>query len=262
MFTKLKEPFGKAGLIVAMFALVMALVGGAYAANNGKRHHKKKNNAGLNGKQKKQVRNISKSQAKKFANSNPGPAGPQGPAGSNGDKGDKGDTGATGKQGIQGPAGANGTFSTEPLPSGETLKGVWTASNPSASGSGVYLSVISFPLQLASAPTTLVPFAGGTQGRELLDETVAGFGPFQPPTSLEELEANEEAYDEACPGTVDEPDAGPGFLCIYEGAKFGTGEFTTAAAQSETASEFGIAVPWGMNAGRTARGTWAVTAAE
>jgi len=28
----IREPFGKAGLIVAIFALVMAMVGGAYAA--------------------------------------------------------------------------------------------------------------------------------------------------------------------------------------------------------------------------------------
>ena len=35
MYKRLKEPFGKAGLIVALFALVFALVGGAYAANGG-----------------------------------------------------------------------------------------------------------------------------------------------------------------------------------------------------------------------------------
>ena len=74
MSRRIREPFGKAGLIVAIVALVAASVGGAYAANhNGGKHHKKsKNNAGLNGKQKKQVKNISKSEAKKFANSNPG----------------------------------------------------------------------------------------------------------------------------------------------------------------------------------------------
>ncbi|MCW2987260.1 MAG: hypothetical protein JWM24_198, partial [Solirubrobacterales bacterium] len=48
---RLREPFGKAGLTVGVIALVMALVGGAYAAG------------ALTGKQKKEVEKI----AKKFA---------------------------------------------------------------------------------------------------------------------------------------------------------------------------------------------------
>src|SRR3954453_22689625 len=58
-----KEPFGKAGLTVAILALVLAMVGGAWAA------------VGLNGKQKKEVRKIAKTFAGK-----PGVAGQQGPA--------------------------------------------------------------------------------------------------------------------------------------------------------------------------------------
>jgi hypothetical protein len=103
MASRLREPFGKAGLIVAVVALVAALVGGAYAANtSGKRQHKKKNNAGLNGKQKKEVKKI----AKGFQGT--GPAGPQGPAGSNGNDGANGSNGSKGDPGNTGNTGQNG----------------------------------------------------------------------------------------------------------------------------------------------------------
>jgi hypothetical protein len=79
---RLREPFGKAGLTVAVIALVFAMLGGAYAAG------------GLTSKQKKEVKAIAKS----FQGTGPagaaGPAGPQGPAGA------KGDSGAGGKEGI------------------------------------------------------------------------------------------------------------------------------------------------------------------
>ncbi len=94
----IREPFGKAGLTVAILALVMALVGGAYAATK------------LNGTQKKEVEKI----AKKYAGKT-GSAGSQGLAGP---AGAKGDTGTNGKDG------ANGTDSfTATLPSGKTETG-------------------------------------------------------------------------------------------------------------------------------------------
>lgn len=78
----IREPFGKAGLVVACAALVFAMVGGAYAA------------VALSGKQKKEVAKI----AKKLA----------GKAGINGERGPigaKGDPGSPGSQGIEGPPG-------------------------------------------------------------------------------------------------------------------------------------------------------------
>ena len=91
---RLREPFGKAGLTVAVIALVFAMLGGAYAATK------------LNGTQKKEVEKI----AKKFQGS--GPAGAQGPAGAKGDNGAAGAKGDTGSAGGAGTAGAPGTSAT------------------------------------------------------------------------------------------------------------------------------------------------------
>src|SRR3977135_3938804 len=82
---RLKEPFGKAGLTVAICALVLAMVGGAYAAG------------ALSGKQKKEVEKI----AKKFAGK-PGAAGLAGPVGANGTNGTAGKEGAPGAPGKDG----------------------------------------------------------------------------------------------------------------------------------------------------------------
>jgi hypothetical protein len=99
----IREPFGTAGLIVAMVALVAALGGTALAAKGA-----------LTGKQKKEVEKI----AKKFAGP-AGPAGPTGPAGANGTNGAKGETGAPGAPGTPGSPGAAGT----PGDPGESPKG-------------------------------------------------------------------------------------------------------------------------------------------
>jgi hypothetical protein len=68
-----REPFGKSALTVAIFAIVLAMVGGAYAAGT------------LTGKQKKEVRKI----AKQFAG-RPGPEGKQGLPGPEGKQGPPG----------------------------------------------------------------------------------------------------------------------------------------------------------------------------
>jgi Collagen triple helix repeat (20 copies) len=86
------EPYGKAGLLVAILALVLATTGAAFAA------------AGLNSKQKKEVTKI----AKKYA----GKPGAPGAAGTNGTNGKDGAQGERGPQGIQGPKGDPGTAGT------------------------------------------------------------------------------------------------------------------------------------------------------
>lgn len=105
MLTKLREPFGKAGLIVAIVALIAALGGGAYAASGG-----------LSGKQKKEVEKI----AKKYAGKN-------GTNGTNGAPGAKGDTGA---------AGTNGTNGTNGSPGGPGAAGKSVEEVPIAAGPG------------------------------------------------------------------------------------------------------------------------------
>ena len=87
-----REPFGKAGLTVAIVALVFAMIGGAYAAGT------------LTGKQKKEVEKI----AKKFAGKN-GSAGLQGSSGKDGSPGAAGQPGPPGPS--TGPAGGDLTGS-------------------------------------------------------------------------------------------------------------------------------------------------------
>ncbi len=113
----IREPFGTAGLIVAMIALVTALGGTALAAKGA-----------LTGKQKKEVEKI----AKKFAGK-PGAAGATGLTGATGPAGPRGATGAEGDQGIQGEQGEPGepgepgqTGFTETLPQNETETGSWS----------------------------------------------------------------------------------------------------------------------------------------
>jgi Collagen triple helix repeat (20 copies) len=218
---RLKEPFGKAGLTVAILALVLAMVGGAWAA------------AGLTGKQKKQVIKIAKKYAGKPGA--PGTNGTNGTNGAPGEKGPKGDTGATGAQGLKGDTGATGaTGSTgapgesvtitalnagqcnngeagakftnasgtaeacngtsgsgggggypEFLPTGKSEKGDWAFAYPDAGE--ILKEPISFPIPLAAAlPASQVHFI---------------FPGETPPTG--------------CPGTFEEPEAESGNLCVY-----------------------------------------------
>jgi hypothetical protein len=133
------EPFGKAGLIVAIFALVLAMVGGAYAAG------------GLTKSQEKQVTKI----AKKYA----GKPGATGPAGAVGTNGAPGKEGPQGKQGIQGEPGAPGAKGEEgspwtlggTVPAGKTLKGGWTLAGQGVAGQPL-LNAVSFVIPLNEAP--------------------------------------------------------------------------------------------------------------
>jgi hypothetical protein len=287
MFTKLKEPFGKAGLIVAVVALVAALAGGAYAANatdSGKRN--KRGNAGA-AQAKKYSKIFSKRFSKAFSKrfAVPGPAGPQGPKGDKGNNGSNGTNGTDGKNGSNGsngtsvtvagtptagecPAGGvkyhsasgnnsvcNGTFSTEPLPQNQTLKGAWGTSGAGEGGAeaGISLVQISFPIPVTSALTALwqfEPSPGVLVGVELKD---GEFGYY---------EGGEQApYEAACPGNADEPEASPGFLCIYPGTKEGTvGAPQESPSLIEAANDFGLVVPFQPVGEGSWRGSWAVTA--
>jgi hypothetical protein len=122
MFQRLRkpEPFGKAGLTVAIFALVLAVAGAAYAT------------ASLTAKQKKEVKQI----AKRLQIS-----GPQGPAGLPGPQGPAGPTGA---QGEPGPL-------VEILPSGKTETGAWGYINIPTEEE---LITISYPFRLSAPIST------------------------------------------------------------------------------------------------------------
>jgi hypothetical protein len=88
----IREPFGKAGTVIGIVALVFAMVGGAFAAGT------------LTAKQKKEVEKIAKKYAgKSGAAGELGPVGQRGPVGPPG-LGTKGDQGIQGIQGIPGPS--------------------------------------------------------------------------------------------------------------------------------------------------------------
>lgn len=245
MFSRMREQLGTAGLIVSIVALVFAMVGGAYAAKGA-----------LTGKQKKEVKKIAKKFAGKQGKQGPagpgGPAGLAGPAGPAGAKGDKGDaggpgpagsagatgeegaTGATGATGEEGATGATGTFGPLPLPSGETLTGSW-GGNVAAFGIG--FTAISFPIEVE----------GGLAGSNV---------------HFEEEETAE------CPGTLSNPDAAEGHLCVYRLSElqpsivgvFRQDELNEEGEGVPGASPSGAVVQIAGTSGFFAFGTWAVTA--
>jgi Collagen triple helix repeat (20 copies) len=277
----IREPFGKAGLIVAILALVLATTGAAFAAKGA-----------LTGKQKKEVTKIAKKYAgKPGAPGATGPAGPAGPAGPKGDtgaKGDKGDTGSQGNPGTPGAAGksvvltteakgancadggtkvevegnvasknyvCNGTTGfTETLPPGETETGTWNifASSAAFRFPGA-LESIAFPIPLAEGGKAFV---------------------FNPKAT-----ADEEFGTSGCSGTLAEPTAPPGVLCVYTATE--EREHVSGTLDAQTTEELsfgqfssvgaylsGVALEGSPGeesvppviAEIEARGTWAVTA--
>lgn len=289
---RLREPFGKAGLTVAVIALVFAMLGGAYAAT------------GLNSKQKKEVKSIAKSFQ---GTGSAGAAGAKGDNGSNGAQGAKGDTGVVGpqgpqgsqgKQGTQGPAGEAGMCSAAKpeckLATGGVLTGVWSATGSRdvvgitettppvlVTTPSIGLAAISFPVRVSPAPTAIgnFEFAAFTIGYQFKNGAIGLYGPYPclegceghgllEQGEMEEIlsaaEEAEDAYREVCPGDANNPKAKSGFLCIYRLSSNGNwssaDSSSAAAAKSEVAHEFGVTVPFQFSsADAFVRGSWAVT---
>ena len=270
MFSSFRDRFGTAGLVVAIMALVIALVGTAYAASK------------LNSTQKKEVEKI----AKKFA----------GKPGAPGAPGAKGDTGAAGSNGSNGTNGKDGTSAQatsftgsktvgsvkcteggvvvksaspetaicngkegepgvihpgETLPSSATETGSWTATVVETELGPSALIPISFPIPLAA------PISSG--GGHYVAKEKAACEALSEPEKAQCLAA----LAENCPGTAAEPAAKAGNLCLYEavnvGATFqnfldpGAG-FASGIARTGTVAAFGGELK------KFAYGTWAVTA--
>jgi hypothetical protein len=241
MLNRIREQIGTAGLIVAVAALVAALSGGAYAASQSADHRSK---AGVDAKTKKEIEKYAKRYAKAFAKEGPpGPAAPAGPAGANGARGE---TGLTGSQGPEGPSGETGF--TETLPPGKTETGAYAAFVQGEQWFG-----IPFAIPLA-AP---------------LGEEEVHFVTYE---EQEEEEVPQECTVEGTEGSVAEPLAAPGQLCVYERPAL-SGFLAEQAAfhqfQDPSATSFGVegAATAGTAMFMTATatytwGTWAVTEAE
>jgi hypothetical protein len=159
-----REPFGKAGLIVALCAIVLATTGAAFAAGR------------LTGPEKQEVGKIAAKTAKKYAGK-PGPAGKQGPAGKTGA------TGPAGAAGAAGPAGTAAAYATvAPSSSGMTFKinsgFSGSPSNPSA-GITCIVPPVAAPLALTlQAPGFINQVApnqcGGGSNAEIVTYNTGG----------------------------------------------------------------------------------------
>jgi hypothetical protein len=160
---------------------------------------------------------------------NRGPRGLTGAAGAAGAAGAKGATGAQGVQGIPGPF-------PDPLPGGKTLRGNFMTSGNN--GGAAIHSAVSFGFRLSAAPTVHY-ITNGTA----------------PPA--------------VCPGSVTNPQANPGHLCVYEieadnvTAGRGVCNLETAGCPAGTASREGFGVYAFIQTAGTPLfvfGSWAVTA--
>lgn len=289
MLSPLRNRFGIPG-VISVIALVFAMLGGAYAANDNSG-----GDATASAKAKKAKKGPRGPKGPKGDTGPAGPAGSAGPAGPKGDAGAAGSNGSNGSNGTSatattfagskgacsaggvevksasgtslvcngtngtngtnGPPGPPGAFSTESLPSGETLTGVWEASGEIEGGSpenpdgleSVALTAISFPIEVSPAPTgVLQAGVGGAFGFTLMDEEIGADAEFAT----------------HCPGDAEEPKAEPGFLCIHMSDAV-EATFLFESEAYEPASSYGVTVPfaiYGHPGEHYVRGTWAVTA--
>jgi Collagen triple helix repeat (20 copies) len=260
MLSPLRNRFGIPG-VISVIALVFAMFGGAYAASNDDGGGK----------------------ATASAKGKPGPRGPRGktgPAGPAGPAGAKGDTGAAGANGSNGSAGKNGVDgvsasatsfggaqhgcteggievkSASPtafvcngspwtaggiLPGGATETGAWGGTTAAASDQ--------FPISFN------IPLAAGLNSEHVVVTAAEYNG---------EDEAG--AEHEKCPGSVVNPRAKSGFLCIYvQGLNQGSVEGVKnpgGALISDGAGKMGALVFASGEGGEAEKrivGTWAVT---
>jgi hypothetical protein len=242
----IREPFGTAGLAVACIALIAALGGTALAAKGA-----------LTGKQKKEVEKI----AKKFAGKPgaPGAAGSegkQGPAGAAGKDGTNGSNGTNGKDGTNGTNGTDGVDGESPVgthfagnaePTGNPCEGAggveyeiqsteevsivcngeegspWTAGGtlpPGAMETGAFSvqgsneTEAEVELGLFSTVSFSIPLASPLDAEHV---KLAGGFPF--PEACKTFKLDGEGH--FINGTVNEPFARPGYLCVYFGPEQG-----------------------------------------
>jgi hypothetical protein len=261
MFSPLRSRFGIPG-VISVIALVFAMLGGAYAANDSSNGSDATASAKKANKAQKGPRGPRGPRGKAGAT---GPAGPPGPAGPAGPKGDKGDAGATGAQGPRGATGPTGPEGPEgeagedgspwtvggTLPSGETLTGAWSVAAPT--DPGIYSDAISFNIPLAAS----------------LDGS----------SKVHFLDIGDDTTGTPCEGgTVASPRADVGHLCVFAGRMDDVAPVhdvaplpTIVPPVGQTAGDWGAAttgavLQFGANLestgepGASAWGTWAVTA--
>jgi hypothetical protein len=216
MFQRIRKHFTPSTAI-AFLALVFALTGGAFAASS--------HSGGGSGSHATLTASAAKAKPAPKGKAGPrgpagakgatgaagpaGPAGPQGPAGAAGAAGGKGETGATGtgvegKEGKEGTPGKEGAKGKEGspwtaggvLPAGKTETGTFAAQ-----GTEIYIP-IPFTIPVAGSASITKAFIGPLTQGEPIPAFCAG-------------------------GSVGEPAAEPGALCIYTNEATNAGEIET-----------------------------------
>lgn len=141
-----------------------------------------------------------------------------------------------GQVGPTGPAGPEGPFPSASVPSGKTIRGNY-ALGAYAPGLSYGSDSISFGFRFSSPPQPHMIEEGGW-----------------PPVE--------------CPGSVTNPQAEPGHLCVYEGLGFrGTGINNAPRIFNPETAEYDLTNRWGAgvsirteSGGASSTGTWAATA--
>jgi len=259
MFSTLRNRFGIPG-VISVIALVFAMLGGAYAASDSG-----SDNGATASAKKKAVKGPRGPKGATGATGPAGSAGPAGPAGAKGDTGSAGEKGATGATGPTGPTGKAGEEGEagepgEPgdpwtvggtLPSKATLTGTYALVSETGEG-----AVLELPFAVGNI-SFAIPLAAP------LDIAHVKFVP-------DETTAPEECQnpDHTGVANVANPEAKPGYLCVYGGAL--TPNVNNSAAEIFAPSGFvngadisGALILQEIEADKKeafGNGTWAVTA--
>jgi hypothetical protein len=250
--------------VIATLALVFAMTGGAYAA----KHYLITSTKQISPKVLKALKGANGKAGAAGANGVNGAQGAQGTAGANGKDGANGSNGKDGvsvtagaASGVECPSGGvkytsasganavcNGTTGfTETLPSEKTEMGTW--GGVTLGSSGYLVTTISFPIPL----------------KEALSSTRVHF------VTVEDVKTSK--IPTGCGGSLEEPKAEPGNLCVFEG---GPGEAFSGGVGIDLPGPGGGSEPEQPGAGTTGalligltesghpivHGTFAVTAAE
>lgn len=254
--------------VIASFALVFAMTGGAYAASKYVITSTKQISP-------KVLKSLTGKAGANGANGAAGPAGATGLAGATGSAGPAGGTGPQGPAGATGPAGPAGGKGApgapgviqpgETLPVGSTETGAWAFGPVASLGSSTRVPVASFVVPLAA------PLAGSgcftekvggplvgpckvhyinAAGKERVENTVA--------ETLEELPSV------ACTGNATAPQAESGNLCVYAAEENET-ESVSERIRNPATGQAGAGTTGAYEFfnverdGPAAAGTWAVT---
>jgi hypothetical protein len=258
LFALLRNRLGIPG-IISVIALVFAMFGGAYAANDSTRGDaaasaKKINKAGKRGPRGPR--------GKPGKPGKPGPAGAAGLAGAKGDTGAKGDKGDQGSQGIQGPPGTSVTNTAIPLGDAKceerggaefkvgtgaaTLACTGEEGSPWAAGG-----------TLPPGETETGTWGGAIGAAEFTPLPISFAIPLPGPLTALNVHF---APNANCPGTLSVPQAAPAHLCVYTSNEEGGVENKSLGFGGDGAIVSGTILGLEGEPGGTAFGSWAVTA--